>query len=55
MDRIKSRAAKFASQSKREIPTDIAITSVAKEGIKLQHPTLYQVLEITPDLSLDKL
>ena len=28
---------------------------MAKEGIRLQHLMLYQVLEIMPDLSLDKL
>ena len=55
VDHIKSHVAKINSQSEREIPTDTAIITVAKEGIRLQHPMLYQVLEIMPYLSLDKL
>ena len=47
--------AKIGSQSKREVSTDMTIIAVAKEVIRLQLPTLYQMLEIMPDLSLDKL
>ena len=52
VDRIKSHVAKIASQNER---TDTTIITVAKEGIRLQYPMLYQVLEIISDLSLDKL
>ena len=55
MARIKSHVAKIASQNEGKVPTDMAINTVAKEGIKLQHLMLYQVLKIMPDLSLDKL
>ena len=39
----------------REIPTDTAIITWANEGIRLQHPMLYKVLENIPELSLVKL
>ena len=55
VDRIKSHVAKIASQNEREVPTDTAIITVVKKGIRLQHPMLYHVLETMLDLSLDKL
>ena len=42
---------KIRSQSEREVATDMTIITIAKERIRLQHPTLYQVLEIIPDSS----
>ena len=42
--RMKSHVAKIASQNETEVPTDTAIITVAEEGIRLQHPMLYQVL-----------
>ena len=55
MDRIKSHASKIGSQNEGEVTTDTTIITVAKEGIRPQHPMLYQILEIMYDLSLDKL
>ena len=40
VDRIKGHVARIASQNEREVPTDTTIITVAKEGIKLQHPML---------------
>ena len=55
MDPIKGHVAKIGSQSETKVPTNTTTITVAKEGIRLQHPMLYQLLEIMPDLSLDKL
>ena len=45
VDLIKGHAAKIGNQSERETQTDILTITVAKKLIRLQHPTLYQVLE----------
>ena len=52
---IRGRMAKIGSQREREVPTGMTIITVAKEEIRLQHVTLYQLLEIMLNLSLDKL